>query len=212
MDELTSRHCRVPPDYYDQGIKNNILQGFWHKRRFKETWYFLDGLSPRQILDIGCHGGTFTEVVAQKFPTSLVFGLDVSVAAIDYGKKVRPGINFRVGTADNLPFPDGAFDLVTCFDTFEHLPDPKKALSEMRRVLTQDGQAVFLVPTESLLFKIIWFLWGRLGPGKVWEETHIQNFSGRRLDRLLKEASFVILAREKINWGMLLVIRAKKQK
>lgn len=45
-----------------------------------------------------------------------------------------------------LPFPDGAWDLVLHSDTLEHVPDPRRALSECRRVLVPGGALCFTVP------------------------------------------------------------------
>jgi 2-polyprenyl-3-methyl-5-hydroxy-6-metoxy-1,4-benzoquinol methylase len=56
-------HKNIPPDYYDQGIKKNLAQAYWHKKRFKAI---KDLLQDRHwedildILDIGCHAGTLT--------------------------------------------------------------------------------------------------------------------------------------------------------
>lgn len=211
MDKLTLRHYQVPPNHYDRGIKNNFVQGLWHKRRFAEVSKILDGLKPRRILDIGCHGGTFTEVLARKFPRGEVFGIDISPQAIEYGKKTRPGINFKVAEAANLPFADQTFDLVTCFDIFEHLPDSDRVLAEIRRVLKKEGEVLFSIPTENLLFRTVWFFWTRFGPGRVWQETHVQNFNGRKLDGLLENSGFKVEVSKTINFNMLFLIKARKK-
>lgn len=214
MDKLTLRHCQVPPDHYDRGIKNNIFQKLWHKRRFAQVCQVLDArqsAGPGRILDIGCHGGTFTEIIGKRFPEAQVFGIDISPKAIDYARKKRPQINFQIANAEKLPFSDSFFNLITCFDTFEHLPDSSKALSQMHRVLAKDGKVIFLIPTESFLFRTVWFFWSRFGPGKVWQETHIQNFNGQKLDKLLENAGFKIEVRKTINLGMLLLIKARKK-
>lgn len=210
ISNLTRCHLKVPPDHYDRGIKNNIFQRFWHQSRFAAVGKILNGVRPRQILDIGCHGGTFTEIISQKFPQAKVFGIDISPEAIKYGRKRRPKINFQVANAQQLPFPDKSFDLVTCFDTFEHLPDSQTVLVEIKRVLTDNGEVIFLIPTENLLFKMVWWFWTKFGPGRVWWETHIQNFNGHKLDKILEKGGFEIDKRKIINWEMLILIKAKK--
>lgn len=45
-----------------------------------------------------------------------------------------------------LPYGDGAFDLVVHSDTLEHVPDPRRALAECRRVLRDGGACIFTVP------------------------------------------------------------------
>lgn len=212
MDKLTLRHCQVPPDHYDKEIKNNFLLRIWHQSRFRE----LKKILPEQenpgfkILDIGCHGGTATEVVSKKFPHSPVFALDISAQAIQYGRKVRPHIHFLVGKATALPFPDKNFALVTCFDILEHIPESELALSEIHRVLADKGILILEIPTENFLFKIVWFFWNHFGGGRVWQETHVQDFSGHKLARLLKKSGFEIEQEKTINYKMLFLVRARK--
>lgn len=52
----------------------------------------------------------------------------------------------HVGDAHNLPFENREFDLVVCFVTLEHLHNPHKALSEMVRVLKDNGEIWIIVP------------------------------------------------------------------
>ena len=47
---------------------------------------------------------------------------------------------------DGLPFPDASFDLVLASDTLEHIPRYRRALEEIRRVLTPDGRFVTVQP------------------------------------------------------------------
>jgi hypothetical protein len=46
----------------------------------------------------------------------------------------------------DTPFPDESFDIIYCSHVLEHVPDDRKAMQEMRRVLKQDGWAIFMVP------------------------------------------------------------------
>ena len=50
---------QVPPNYYDHGVKNNILQRYWHKKKWHVLKGFLEGVSGK-LLDIGCADGTTT--------------------------------------------------------------------------------------------------------------------------------------------------------
>ncbi|MFH0864286.1 MAG: class I SAM-dependent methyltransferase [Candidatus Gottesmanbacteria bacterium] len=210
IKDLNNRHYQVPPDYYDQGIRHNVYQKIWHGWRFIKVREILKGIKPKKILDIGCHGGTLTEIVSKNFPQAEVYAIDISLRAINYAQKKRPKIHFLVADAKELPFKDNDFDLVTCSDTFEHLPNSQKVLAEIRRVLTKDGQVLFIIPTESFLFKLVWLFWINFGPGRVWQETHIHKFNGHKLDKLLEKSGFKVKARKIINLGMLLLIRAKK--
>lgn len=64
--------------------------------------------------------------------------------------RILPGHRFGVYPQVDLmqlPFASGTFDLVVHSDTLEHVPDPRRALEECRRVLAVDGALVFTVPT-----------------------------------------------------------------
>ncbi|MBU3957022.1 class I SAM-dependent methyltransferase [Patescibacteria group bacterium] len=198
----------VPPDYYDQGIKKNLLQFIWHKRRF----WLIESLLPKvgtKVLDVGCHAGTFTEEIARVLPEAEIFGVDIDRAVIAYAKKIRPNFHFQVASAEKLPFPEKSFDLITCLEVLEHVGDPKKVLAEIKRCLKDDGLLTILVPTESPLFRLIWFFWTK-GKGRVWQGTHLHNFNGYRLDSLLGEGGFEIKERKFSHLGMLQAVKVKK--
>jgi len=62
-------------------------------------------------------------------------------------------VGVRQGAAEQLPWEDGSFDLVTGLDVVEHLDDDLAGLKEMRRVLRPGGYAFLFVPAFM-------FLWG----------------------------------------------------
>jgi SAM-dependent methyltransferase len=72
---------------------------------------------PRQALDIGTGTGKAARLVAERFPTAEVTGVDLSPAMVREARALLPAelagrVRFEVGDAAALPFPDGAFDLV----------------------------------------------------------------------------------------------------
>jgi SAM-dependent methyltransferase len=58
----------------------------------------------------------------------------------------RAGLSLRNEDLTKLSFEDECFDLVISQDVFEHIPDYRKALSEIRRVLRNDGVLLFTIP------------------------------------------------------------------
>ena len=58
----------------------------------------------------------------------------------------------RVARVEQLPFPDGTFDLVTCLDVVEHTPDDRATLAELRRVTRPGGLLVVTVPAYQALW------------------------------------------------------------
>ena len=103
--------------------------------------------SPR-ILDVGCGTGANLEML-QNFGAAE--GVDVSNDALEFCR--AKGLKTHKGLAENLPFADESFDLVTALDVVEHLDDDVAGLREMRRVLKTGGKTLIFVPA------FMW-LWG----------------------------------------------------
>ncbi len=207
---LDHLHREVPGSYYDNAIENNIFQRYWHKKRFYKVSQYLENNVAPSVLDVGCHGGTFTNQISKVLPESKIFGIDISENAIKYAKKKYKKISFSVARAEALPFKKNSFELVTCFEVLEHVKKPKEIIKEFFRILKPGGNLIIIVPTEVMLFEIIWFFWTKLGPGRVWTHTHIQKFKNYNLDNLLKDSKFKIINRHKFIFGMLLIIYARK--
>jgi SAM-dependent methyltransferase len=94
------------------------------------------GIQPGdRILDVGCGKGFLLHDFTQVVPGVEVVGLDVSAYAVENAKEeVRSRL--QVGNANQLPFPDGSFDLVISINTLHNLycQDLDRALREMQRV------------------------------------------------------------------------------
>lgn len=201
---------KVPPDYYDRGVKKNFFQRIWHRPRFKLVQNLIRGTQGK-ILDIGCADGTLTQKIAEVVDAHDITGIDISRPAIEYARERHPQINFQIGNCYNLPFTEATFDLITFLEVIEHLDNPPRVFQEIKRCLKKGGYLVILVPTESLLFRVIWFFWTK-AKGRVWAKAggHIQKFNGRRLEKLLETQGFKIIQNKKSHLGMLKIIKAQK--
>ncbi|UXI65788.1 bifunctional 2-polyprenyl-6-hydroxyphenol methylase/3-demethylubiquinol 3-O-methyltransferase UbiG [Tahibacter amnicola] len=100
-----------------------------------------------RLLDVGCGGGLLAEGFARLGCT--VTGIDQSVpslvAARAHAAASGLSIDYREGTAEQLPFADASFDIVSCCDVLEHVDDVGTVIAEVARVLKPDG--VFLFDT-----------------------------------------------------------------
>lgn len=105
--------------------------------------------SQPRILDIGCGTGANLELLSTFGEAA---GVDVSEEALAFCRD-RGLQNVRQGRAEQLPFHDNSFDLVTGLDVVEHLDDDLVGLKEMYRVLRPEGRALVFVPAFM-------FLWG----------------------------------------------------
>jgi 2-polyprenyl-6-hydroxyphenyl methylase / 3-demethylubiquinone-9 3-methyltransferase len=104
-------------------------------------------LQGRKTLDVGCGGGILAEEFARLGCD--VTGIDPSEpsieAARDHASREGLAIEYRVGTGEALPFPDGSFEIVYCCDVLEHVADVPRVISEVARVLAPG--AVFFYDT-----------------------------------------------------------------
>lgn len=205
-------HENVPPDWYFRSIRENLLQRYWHKRRFEEVGKLIES-SGGSILDIGCADGTFTNVILNKSMAEKIIGIDVLKSSINWASKHwsnKKRITFRLGDAHNLKFKNDTFDAVFALEVLEHVYEPVVVLKEIYRVLKTNGYAIFLVPSESLLFRIVWFFWG-FYRGRIWKDTHIHAFRNDYLLKLCRQAGFKVELSNKFILRMLQVVKVRKE-
>lgn len=100
---------------------------------------FLLTHSFHSLLDVGCGTGYLIDNLSREHAASYC-GLDISenMLAVARAKQI-PNAAFVQGRSDALPYPDEAFDVVTCIQSFHHYPSPDKAMQEAWRVLKPGG-------------------------------------------------------------------------
>jgi ubiquinone/menaquinone biosynthesis C-methylase UbiE len=111
----------------------------------REAAFFLPHLRPgMRLLDVGCGPGAITIGLAEIVAPGEVVGLDQRPEPLVAAREVAAqrsvtNIQFEVGSAYDLPFPDGSFDAAFAHIVLMHLREPVRALAEMRRVLRPGG-------------------------------------------------------------------------
>ena len=101
--------------------------------------------SPK-VLDVGCGGGILSEALAKI--GAQVTGIDLSQAAIEVAREhAREGsllIDYQVTNIEDIvQAQGGSFDVVTCMEMLEHVPDPEGIVAACERALKPGGQAFF---------------------------------------------------------------------
>ena len=135
------------------------------------------------VLDLGCGVGNFLDAARERKWT--IAGIDVSPFAAEYAKK-RLGGAIKTGSVDRVDFPDKSFDAVSIISVIEHVPDPRKTLREMRRLLKPDGIAVISTINFSGISNL---LFGKLSYG-IEPDEHIYYFTPRTINELLATCGF----------------------
>jgi ubiquinone/menaquinone biosynthesis C-methylase UbiE len=100
------------------------------------------------VLDAGCGSGRMLQELERYGD---VHGVDVSPEAAGVARARGLG-EVVTGRLEQLPWPDAKFDLITCFDVLEHLPDEHAALGELARVCKPNGWMVLTVPAYEALW------------------------------------------------------------
>jgi 2-polyprenyl-3-methyl-5-hydroxy-6-metoxy-1,4-benzoquinol methylase len=103
----------------------------------------LGPLSSLRHLDVGCSTGFMTALYAKRFFHST--GIDIDQPAVDFAKKTQTetNIDFILGDASLTNFPDNSFDVVTCTHIYEHVPDARRLMTEIHRLLKPGGVCFF---------------------------------------------------------------------
>ncbi|HEU0024560.1 MAG TPA: class I SAM-dependent methyltransferase [Thermoleophilaceae bacterium] len=136
------------------------------------------------LLDVGCAYGSFLRQAVADYSC---VGCDVSGHAVEVASRRLPGV--RVFQSHVLALaPDHDYDVVTCFDVLEHVPELDAALAHLRTVLRPRGVLVITVPVYDTPV-------GRLVGLLDRDPTHVHKLSRRTwLDRM-RAAGF-----EEIRW------------
>jgi SAM-dependent methyltransferase len=135
--------------FYDEQYYSEVGAGTalpWQMRRVADR---IGGMEGRKVLDIACGTGAWLAELAHRGASTA--GIDISSRAVEQCRRRLPDADIREGVAEQLPFEDCSFDLVTCLGSLEHFLDQPRALREMRRVAKPGATLLILVPNAGFL-------------------------------------------------------------
>jgi len=147
------------------------------------------------LLEIGCSAGYGSVVYAEAFRG--VTGIDIDEPAVRHAKasNARANVRYLVMDSQSTAFPDASFDAVVCTHIYEHVPDARRLMREIHRLLRPGGVCFFSagnrlcwmephyrLPLLSVLPRFIAHRYLRLlGRGTSYYEKHLTYWGLRKL-------------------------------
>ncbi|MCL2357147.1 MAG: class I SAM-dependent methyltransferase [Defluviitaleaceae bacterium] len=166
---------------YDEAAHNydNTADGKLTAKFRRKITEMLDVAGGEKVLDAGCGNGGLLGAISRNADIS-GFGVDISPKMIDECRARFPHIDFRVSEAENLPFDDGAFDVVIICCVLHHLAEPQKFFTEARRVLRPGGRLIvgeiWLPPLVKQIFECVVFPIHNAGDNKLFTRRALKKF------------------------------------
>jgi 2-polyprenyl-6-hydroxyphenyl methylase/3-demethylubiquinone-9 3-methyltransferase len=110
-------------------------------------------LAHKEVLDVGCGGGILSESMARA--GARVLGIDLAQAVLEvaqlHAAEANLAIAYRAVAAEALAVERPAsFDLVTCMEMLEHVPDPAGTLAALARLVKPGGQVIISTLNRNL--------------------------------------------------------------
>jgi len=134
-DELEQLHEESTRTHFiDQWTRSSILAR-------------LGPLPPAPVIaDLGCSSGHLLEDLQRAHPTATLVGIDLVAAGLRKAHLATPRARLLRADACSLPLADRSIDAIVSANLLEHVPDDRRALTEIARVLAPGARTVIVVP------------------------------------------------------------------
>lgn len=151
-------------------------------------------LGAKIVLDVGCNTGCLGEYL-KMLGVKKVVGIDATPHAIEVSKRYEDEVHLIDVETDDLPYPEGYFDVIFYGDILEHLKYPWQVLDRYRRYLKDDGVLIASIPNSGH-FSIL----GKLLRGDLYYEdagvldrTHLRFFTKDSAIRMFEDCGYQVL-------------------
>jgi SAM-dependent methyltransferase len=161
---MNRSHAAAPSDraeVWDAGEAYEPYVGRWSRLVARDFIDWLALPSGGRWLDVGCGTGALTQTIAARTEPVAVTGLDPSDRFIAFARRQIPDrrVSFQTADAQALPFADMTFDAVVAGLVLNFVPDPARAVAEMKRVLRPGGTVAAYVWDHSGEMQLTRYFW-----------------------------------------------------
>ena len=145
MTEHKTKEVISGNTYDKYGTKNPIAK--WLMKKFlNDLSIALNSLKFSSLLEIGCGEGYLLKSLEKDLQGIKIMATDLSPKIISQADYIIPEIPKMVCSAYDLPFKDNSWDMILACEVMEHVDNPRKLLTEARRVSAK--HCIFTVPLE----------------------------------------------------------------
>ena len=118
----------------------------FHRARYEFALPYVTNL---EVADIACGLGYGCRILKQGGAKTVV-GIDSCKDAVDYARAIHQpaGVRFECADATRTALPSLSMEMITCFETIEHVPNTTELLSEFARILKPPGQLIISSPND----------------------------------------------------------------
>ena len=139
-----------PVERFDPAAFRGELVEAEHLARYR---WAAGAVAGREVLDAGCGEGYGARLLVRVGKAARCTGIDVDEGAVAGAREAYGGeeaLAFEAADVTRLPFEDASFDVVTCFETIEHVAAQQEAVAELARVLRPDGVLLISSPNRGV--------------------------------------------------------------
>jgi len=174
--------CVADPD----GKERDAIEEFENSKfNFNYIAEYLKELNPAKLLDIGCGLGALLAAYRSKDNNAQLCGTELSSLA---GKHASKFAKIFIGNLEDAGYKNEYFDAVTCHHVIEHVLNPEKLITEIKRILKKNGVLVLATPDFDSGCARRFGSKYRL----LHDKTHITLFSSDSMHRFLRDYGFII--------------------
>lgn len=145
--DLTGTVDGHPERFVPEAMSGQLVEAE-HMGRY---WWVRELAAGRRVLDAGC-GVAYGSQLLFDADAATVTGVDLAGDIVQAARaRVSPEITLEQADLRALPFADGVFDLIVCFEVIEHVPDPAPVVAELARCLAPDGVLAISTPNPGAM-------------------------------------------------------------